>query len=484
MADTQSIIHKISFIPNNLQRRFIESRARADLFSSRMGEGKSTALAWSAFYHTRHNPKAMWALIRDTWENMQATTMKTFFEWFPPGVFGTFHATKKTFTWASGVADGEVQFLGMDDPQDASKLMSRELAGFGIDEPAPAVGSTGVDEMIFDIGLSRLRQSGMNWYCAKLAENNPDENHWTYRRFVEAGDDTFRIWQPDQPENEKNLPADYYANLRRTWLHRPDLVRRFVEGEFGFQLQGKAVTPQWIDKMHLATGLIPIPRVELVCLWDFGLNPTFIVTQKTPLGNWLILDALVGDGIGASELIESAVKPLLAERYRNFALRHIGDPAGKEREQTSSARSAVKLLKTELGGTWRDGPVRLNERLLPLQAILTRTLNGKGLVLVDKVRANAVWQALRGGWHFHVARTGVISGEPVKNIHSHPGDAMGYGAARLFPLGKLQQLPFGAQVGPQTKEASYWTPRRGGDVLQLNARPGIIMPTHGAPLKG
>ena len=138
-------------------------------------------LAWSAFYHTRHNPGAEWALIRDTWENMQATTMKTFFEWFPPGVAGTFHATKKVFTWASGLAQGEVQFLGMDDPQDASKLMSRQLAGFGIDEPAPAVGSAGVDELIFDIAMSRLRQSGMKWYGAKLAENNPDENHWTYR---------------------------------------------------------------------------------------------------------------------------------------------------------------------------------------------------------------------------------------------------------------------------------------------------------------
>src|SRR5258708_1305665 len=136
--------HEVNFVPNPIQKKFIESRAKADLFSSRMGEGKSAALAWSAFYHTRHNPGASWALIRDTWENMQATTQKTFFEWFPPGVMGEYHHTKKIFKWASGVAQGEVQFLGMDDPQDASKLMSRELAGFGIDEPAPAIGSGGV----------------------------------------------------------------------------------------------------------------------------------------------------------------------------------------------------------------------------------------------------------------------------------------------------------------------------------------------------
>ena len=271
--------HSVEFNPNPMQKKFIESRAKADLFCSRMGEGKTVALAWAALYHTRHNPGANWCLIRDTWENMQATTLKTFLEWFPPGVFGTFNQTRRLFTWASGVAEGTVEFLGMDDPADASKLMSRELSGFGIDEPAPATASGGVDEMIFDIAMSRLRKSGMKWYCAKLAENNPDESHWTHRRFVDPGTEGFRLWQPDIPENEKNLPPEYYAELRRIWHHRPDLVRRFIAGEFGFQQEGKAVTPQWNDRLHLASGLRPMPGRELVLLWDFGHNPTCIVTQ-------------------------------------------------------------------------------------------------------------------------------------------------------------------------------------------------------------
>lgn len=442
--------HEVKFIPNPLQRGFIESRAKADLFSSRMGEGKSTALAWATLYHTRHNPGANWALVRDTWENMQATTMKTFFNWFPPGIFGTFHATKKEFTWASGIANGAVQFLGMDDPQDASKLMSRELAGIGIDEPAPAVGSLGVDEMIFDIGLSRLRQPDMHWYCMKLAENNPDESHWTFRRFVTERGEGFEVWQPAKPENELNLPPEYYMELRKIWAHRPDLIRRFVDGEFGFQSVGKAVTPQWNDKYHLATGLLPLPRSELILLWDWGHNPTCIVTQKTPLGAWNILDSTVGEGIGAEELINDAVKPLLTERYPKMNLLHIGDPAGNQREQTSIHRTAVRVMLKSLGGKWRSGPVRLEERIEPLRSVLGRT----GLVRVDRLRAPEVWHALRGGWHFHVTRTGITSGEPVKNIHSHPGDAMSYGAAVLFPLGKIgQKRPWETQ---SPKDARYF----------------------------
>jgi len=443
-----------------------------------MGEGKSTAIAWAAYYHTRHNPGARWAIVRDTWENLRSTTLKSFFDWFPPGVFGTWHQGHKTFTWAEGVAKGEVEFLGMDDPQDATKLMSRELGGFAIDEPAPAVGNTGVDEMIFSLALTRLRQPGMKWYGAKLAENNPDEAHWTYRRFVDPGDPDFKVWQPSIPENEKNLPANYYSEMRKTLAHRPDLVRRFVEGEFGFQQIGHKVTPQWSDKLHLATGLMAMPRQQLILLWDFGHNPTCIITQKTPMGYWNVLDALVGDGIGVEELIEGAVIPLLQADYPKHPIRHIGDPAGNEREQTSIHRSAVKAIKARIGGPWRSGPVKPDERIEPLRAALTKTIQGKGIIQVDRHRAAKVWHALRGGWHYNVARTGLVSTAPVKDEHSHPGDAMSYGAAVLFPMGKLQQK----DGFTQPAEASYWG-RGGGQGFQIGPGPGILgggtLPKHG-----
>src|ERR1700675_272929 len=106
MTDT----FNVTFNPNPMQKHVIENRPPgppdpktgirgpgADLFSSRMREGKSAALCWAAFYHTRHNPGANWFLIRDTWENIRATTLEEFFKWFPPGIMGTYHATHKEF---------------------------------------------------------------------------------------------------------------------------------------------------------------------------------------------------------------------------------------------------------------------------------------------------------------------------------------------------------------------------------------------------
>lgn len=468
-------IHETTFNPNPYQKQFIESRAKADLYSSRMGEGKSTALAWSALVHTRHNPGADWYLIRDTWENLQATTQKTFFEWFPPGVYGNYHAGKKEFTWAEGVARGTVGFLGMDAAEDAQKLMSRHMAGFGMDEPAPAVGSVGIDEFIFDMAMSRLRQKEIGWYAAKLAINNPDETHWTYKRFASPGTPEFRLWQPPIPENEQNLPPGYYAELRKLWAHRPDMIRRFVEGEFGFQQIGKSVTPQWSDKLHLATGLVPIRGRDLYLLWDFGHNPTCIITQISPLGFWNILDALVGDGIGSAELIMDGVKPLLQTRYKEelgkhgLVLKHIGDPSGETGDQTNRLMSPVAFLRKELGGTWRRGPIKPMDGIEPLRHVLSRNTQGRGMVQVDRHRASAVWQALRGGWHFRVTRTGIVSGLPEKNEHSHPGDAMRYGAAILYPMGKMgirhpsEGLPY--QAPAFFRRYPYPPPRPGSKPL-------------------
>lgn len=429
----------IQFKPNPTQEKFILSQATADYWSCRVGEGKSAGLTWAAYYHACHNPGSRGVLIRDTWENLQRTTLKTFLEWFPNGHFGEFHQQKKTWTWYEGTgATGTIHWFGMDDNKDAGALQSMELGFAGMDEVAPSEGDGGIPELVFDLLLTRMRQPRMNWYSIKMASNNPDESHWTYKRFVEEPSDGFAFWQSAYPENEHNLPDGYYGNLRARLAHRPDLIRRFLDGKFGFQQSGKAVTPQFNEDIHVSTGLVPVKGGELTLCWDFGLNPTCLITQVTPLGHWLILEAYVGDGIGVEELIVETIKPVLAARYKGYRWKHVGDPAGQNREQSSSKRSAVRVIRQELGGYFRAGPITIRERIEPLRSVLSRTIGGRGLVQVDRRRAKAVVGALRGGWHFKESTDGVISPEPVKDMHSHPGDAASYGAAILFPMGRLQ----------------------------------------------
>jgi len=441
------------FKANPTQRAFIESRAEADLFSSRKGEGKSAALCWANFFYTKMNPGAPSALIRDTWENMQRTTLKEFFEWFPPGKgWGEFNKGERTFTWAPEMmGKAQVIFMGMDERADAAKIASMPLAFVGMDEPCPAaIEGGGIDEFIFTTAMGQLRWPGAKWYAAKLAQNNSDELHWTYRRFIDPGTPPaeksflkplqlpgFRLFQPSSPENLSNLPPGYYERQRREYeaMGRSDLVARMVDGKITNQSIGKAMTPEWRDDVHLAPmGLTPVKGQPLVLCWDFGLTPSCIITQVAPSGTWLFLEAFVGDGVGAYQLIRDNIKPLMARKYRNFELSHTGDPSGQVRDQSNSDTSPVQAILRELGGTWKPGTRDPLDGLPALQA----RLNTLGGVRVDKLNARAIWHALRGGWHRNVNKQGVV-GLPVKDIHSHPAEAVCHAAPHLFPLGSLRK---------------------------------------------
>ena len=483
--------HHVEFTANPTQRRFIEARPErdgeriADIFNSRLGEGKSAALCWAILFHTRaqcQNPryKPRWALVRDTFENLQKSTMVEFFEWFPDGVFGTYHKGRKLWTWNEEIAHGEVMFIGMDDEKSATKIQSVPLAGFAIDEVSPVAGSAGVSRHVFTTLFQRLRQKGVKYYVGKLAQNNPDESHWTYKEFIDPGEEERRSFQTGVPENLLNLPPGYYESVEKTYKGQEDKIRRFVKGEFGFIKEGAPVTPQWSDSIHLADRLMPIRKRPLHLLWDFGLNATCIISQISPLGHWNILDAFVGEaGTGVLQLINHVVQPRLVDRYAGFYWEHTGDPTGSNREQSDAERSAVKVLKGELGGTWRPGPISIPEREIPLQAILARTVEeGRGVVQVDREHAKAVWHALRGGWHRKVAAGGIVSQTPQKDIHSHPGDCMGYGAARLFPVGRLgkhkarQTEPATASFfsGPMSPSKVTAIPKHGESMRTLPVR--------------
>lgn len=452
---------QIDFKANPTQGRFIRDRHEATLWSSRMGAGKSAGLVWACFQHARENPGANSAIVRDTFEVLRDTTMKEFFKWFPPGIVGEYKVAQKTFKWRLGEIYGDVSFLGMDDPADAGKLQSRELAAVFFDELAPAVNAGGIDEYIFDVALSRLRQPHIKWYAAKAVSNNPDESHWSYRRFVDPGDKGtdpniavlpaqqrgFQMLQEQEDENLAHLPPGYYERLRKSFAHRPDLVRRFVDGKFGFQQIGRPVCPEWSDELHLASGLDPIRGEPLMMTWDGGLTPACVITQFTPMGHWQVLDSYVGERIGMYELIETVVKPRLIERFKGYELVHTGDPNLESGEQSSSKQNAVAVIRRALGGRWRRAPDQIHERVDPLRWALTQARNGVGLMRVDKRHARHVWHALRGGWHYHSPRSGSQAQTPKKNEHSHPGDAIGYAAAVLFPQGQVQRKKNGRLVG-------------------------------------
>ena len=459
MADQ---IIELNFKPNPVQKEFIESRGKADLFSSRLGEGKSVALVMACFVHTRQNPGARWLFIRDTFENLRNTTMQTFFEWFPEHEgWGSYHVTHHEWTWNPKICKGTILFRGATGPEDASKLASLELGGCAMDEPAPSSNSGGIHSEIFDMALGRLRQKGMNWYAMKLAENNPDQSHWTYNKFYEDAQPGFMLHQPRTAENLSNLPKNYYADLRANYEKsgRPDLVRRFVEGEAGFQMLGRSVTPNWDDRLHLAIGLGPVrpPRGgPLILGWDGGLNPTCIISQMQG-DRWRILKAWVGNDMPLNELCQTQVIPELDTHYRGMEVINVGDPSMNARDETYG-HQASRYIRKHIGGRWVDGVKQIEPRVSALNRALSHSVNGQGMVQVDRDNAKDVWYALRGGWHYKEQAGDTWSQQPRKNAHSHPGDAMSYLASYLWKADRALTEPNRRARGPDFGDASRHKP--------------------------
>lgn len=442
--DPGHINHRVEFHAGPTQRRFIEDDSRAALFASRAGEGKSAAICWAAAHfcrkYARANPSCI--IARNTLVNLRATTLQEFFKWFPPGVFGTWSKTEMLWKWKVEGFGGQIRFMGFDDEKSTQKVLSMPVDFAGLDEAAPATDVGGINELVLDMLLTRARNPRIDKPVIKVAVNNTDEDHWLYPRFVDPGSTDFRVFQTgEMPENLANVREGYYEEMARDLSHRPDLARRYIEGKWGYQQIGVAVTPQWSDDIHLAHGLKPVRGLPLLLSWDFGGVPTCVVSQATNT-NLNVLLAMCQEGVGTYQLIEQ-MKPILVSRFDRYLLKHTGDYNGRTRDPGDNRNSPVRFIKQELGGSWRDGPVSIESRIEPLQKVLSRTYNGRGVVQVDAEHAKIVHYALRGGWHKPKSSTGVVGREPVKDKHSHPGDCMGYEAARSYPasVNKARKSP-------------------------------------------
>lgn len=96
---------------------------------------KTTALCRKAWLYAQAFPGAKIAIVRDTWPNLRDTTMATFFSWYPPGVLGEHHKTKKVFTLRTNGRPSQILFRALDDEKDVRNVLSLELAAAALDEP-------------------------------------------------------------------------------------------------------------------------------------------------------------------------------------------------------------------------------------------------------------------------------------------------------------------------------------------------------------
>jgi len=395
--------------------------------------------------------------VRDTYANLWGTTIKSWWAWFGPdvGLWNGGEGRKATHQLTFDQPDGsllhfEVIFQAIQDADVDAALRGIEFTTANMGEADQQSG----DVLPYLIGRAlqqrfppkRFFEPGTNYYTGVTLDlNPPDTDNWIYDVFEEKKPPGHKLYkQPSgrsaQGENRQAIARETYEKMAETNRHRPDWVKRMVDGLWGPSRDGEPVYPEYDDTRHAAEDdLLPIPGLKLRLGFDQGVRgPAMVVAQWTPIGQLRILDEYCPGRIGPTGFARGC-KLLLADRYRGFDVeRATGDPAG-----FSGADSETGDLS--FFGTIEQGtgivitPAESNELHIRQDGVrqLLRYFprpDTPGLLVSRRAKM------IRKGFNSHYRyrkRRGVNAGTdpiPEKNEYSNPHDGLQYVVMDLVGL--------------------------------------------------
>ncbi len=434
--------------------RFMKSNKRVRGVKGPFGSGKSSGMLWEIIRRGHmQRPgsdgirRTRWAVVRNTFPQLQDTTIKTVIDWLPPMVFGNYRSAAHYYiiTGFEGV-EIELLFRALDKPEQVSNLLSLELTGVWVNEARE------VPKAIIDVLDGRtnrypsLREGGCTWTGMIFDTNPPDEDSWWYQYFEEEKpENAEQFSQPsglspeaenicaagkdpeDYPEGRQpGLTNDYYIELAKGKTQ--NYIDVYIEGKYGYVKEGKLVyEASWNDLMHVAPdALRPIQGGILIIGMDFGLTPCAIIGQITPRGFINILEEVLSEGMGIERFCRDMLKPLLATKYEGYEVIVIGDPSGTTRADTDEKTCFEKLKEQGFDAK----PARSNtlvDRTGAVENFLSRLTDGSATFQLDP-SCRVLRKGFNKGYCLRKIQgsEGRFSTEPIKNYWSHPHDALQY----------------------------------------------------------
>jgi hypothetical protein len=390
--------YQINYTPPPTGAKFMQSDARMRVLMGPVGSGKSVTSSFEVIrratmqkpdQHGKRRTRA--AIVRETARQLQDTTIKTFLDWFPPGVCGRYMRTTKTYFFSVGV-----------------DAMSKRIGRF-----------------------PSAKDGGPTWFGMWGDTNPPTMDTWWYYQMEhlsptdgislnDNGWDVFKQPSGRSPyaENVENLPEGYYDTQGRS----DEYIRVYIDGEYGLSLAGQPVFKYFNPDYHMAKQpLRPIVSATrpIIVGMDLGLTPAAVCGQLDPRGRALVQAEAVSFDMGVQRFVRQMLKPLLYERFPGAPVFVVVDPAGTQRAQTDE-RSAVDIIKAEGLKVIPAKTNKISARLSAVDDYLMRQVDGEAAFLVDP-RCMALKAALMGGYRYD-RKVEKID----KNKHSHVADALQY----------------------------------------------------------
>ena len=382
--------------------------------------------------------RTRWLVIRNTYGQLSDTTIKTVHMWLPPQHFGRHYETDHRYVVKGfqGV-EFEILFRALDKPDHVANLLSLEVTGAWINE-AREVPWAIVDAVQGRIGQwpSKM-QGGCTWEGLFMDTNPPDQDLDWFRFFEEKNHPDWFAKLFKQPsglsskaENIPNLNNPNYYRLLAEGK-KPEWIKVYVHGEYGFVVDGKPVYDEYSDQLHRRE-VDPIPGRPIMRSYDWGLTPACCFSQLLPDGRWLVFDEMLSKNMGADQFLDDVNEHCRRSFRGTVQFEDYGDPAGQQRAQTDK-KTCFEIAATkgiEIFPSEQDPTLRMELVRKPL-----RTLIGGEPQFILHPRCTNTRKGFLGGYNLRriqVAGPERYALRPDKGPLSHIMNALEYGAAVLF----------------------------------------------------
>lgn len=389
--------------------------------------------------------RTRFVVVRNTYAQLEDTTVKTFMEWLPEDKFGVY--TKSSHTYVIEAIPNchiEVIFRALDRPDHVRNILGLELTG-GLLNEAREIPWAIIGPLYGRTGRYPSGRTGVpcTWHGIWMDSNAPAMNHWLYRltmkkNLSEDEAKMLKMWgayrQPGgrEPtaENLDNLPLNYYDDM--AMMMTEDQVRVYIDNQFGYLKQGKPVYEEWRDNLHLRSQLKPQDnKFTILRGWDFGLTPSCLLAYVTPRGQLRFFKEFTTKRAGMLDFGKEVIK-WCNQNLKDFKFDDWGDPSGDAGRDTSDT-SGFEVLEG-LGVQIEGADNGLFIRIESMKYGLSNIADGEAEIVVDGEECPVLVEGFQGGYEFGrlLTRDERFKEEPSKNEYSHPHDAAQYISQKVF----------------------------------------------------
>lgn len=403
-----------SYEPLPKQLEFHQCTAKYRCFMGGFGSGKTKAGVWEAIQLCLEYPGNIGLIARKTYQELTDTTWHTLLEELPEEIVYTYYRKQLRIIFRNG---SQIIGRSLDDPK---KYASLNLGFFYIDEGIEAT------EQDFLTLCGRLRLDKVKKHCGFITTNPPTVDHWIYHYFVEKKDPNYQLIKATTYDNIY-LPKDYVENLKKEYPE--SWVKRYLEGEFGFILQGDPVFPVFKENIHVDDTIRYNPSKVLIRGWDFGWHhPAVVFLQKQDDGV-VVLDEIMGNKIYLYDFVPQVIE-YTNTYFHNAQVKDYCDPSGVQKRDVSEKTSIDILRSYGIYPLFKKSEIQEGIEIIN-RLLSTLSNSGKPFLRISP-KCKILIQAFMGGYCYQKKENKT---EPVPykdGFYEHLMDALRYAIVNMY----------------------------------------------------